>query len=446
MNGLLGEQAELQRILAAIGELTQAFAIWLRAFITRAQQGARNAEAVAAEAESAFEEILARRLRGHGLGGGGNLVVSRERRLVLSRASELLLEVRLLLHLLAHQRRIEQTTEPAVERLAGILHAEELVLRATRVLFAARTPGFEQHFRALQRVQPEGQPLIAQILQLRDREQAARATGMPGHEHQLAVLRTGGGELQVVLNLRRLAVLVGAEETDIEVVARELEVVRVAAVERDLRFRREGEAHVRVFLETIEMIRTALPERDDVRAQTGLVERRLLDLSHDLAARGEGGGGRGILRNRGVDLRRHVLDGLQDVQLEVETLHLVRERLRGEAVAQIILLLRADLLESVRTDVMIRDQQSVLAHEAAGAAGIEAHGGLLQMLHPRVGGLELMAVLENLTRRLVEEPHAFIGQRGDRKRASQQGGENVLCHGAKVVKAGRGWRVEVAKD
>lgn len=65
------------------------------------------------------------------------------------------------------------------------------------------------------------------------------------------------------------------------------------------------------------------------------------------------------------------------------------------------------------------------------------------MLHPRVGGLELMAVLENLARRLVEEPHPFIGQRGDRKRASQQGGENVLCHGAKVVKDREDWLGEV---
>ena len=66
------------------------------------------------------------------------------------------------------------------------------------------------------------------------------------------------------------------------------------------------------------------------------------------------------------------------------------------------------------------------------------------MLHPCVGGFELMAVLENLARRLVEEPHAFIGQRGDRKRTGQQGGEDVLCHDAKVVKDREGWLGEVA--
>ena len=360
------------------------------------------------------------------------------------RASELLLKLRLRLHLLAHQRRIEQAAEPAIERLAGVLDAKQLILRATRILLAARAPGFEQHFRALERVQAEGQSLIAQILQFRNREQTARATGMSGDEHQFAVLRTRGGELQEVLHPRRLAVLVGAEETDIEVVAWELEVVRVAAVERDLRFRREGEAHVRVFLEAIEMIGATLPERDDVRAQVGLVEGRLLNLGHHLAARGKGGSGRGVLRNRGVHLRGHVLDGLQHVQFEIETLHLVRQRLRGEAVAQIIFLLRADLLESVRADVMIRDEKAVLAHEAAGTAGVEAHGRLLQMLHPRVGGLKLVAVLKNLARRLVEEPHAFIGQRRDRKRASQQGGENILCHGAKVVKDGENWLGEVS--
>ena len=241
------------------------------------------------------------------------------------RASELPLKFFFRLNFRAHQRRIEQTTEPAIERFAGIFDPEQLVLRPTRILLAARAPGFEQYFRPLERVQAEGQTLIAQILQLRHREQAAGATGMTGDKHEFAVLRPRGGELQVGLNLRWLAVLVSAEETDIEIVARKLEVVWVAAVKGDLRFWGEDEAHVRVFLEAIEMIRPALPERHDVRAQAGLVEGCLFYLGHDLAARDKGGVRRGVRRNRGVYLRRHVLDRLQHVEFEIETLHLIRQ-------------------------------------------------------------------------------------------------------------------------
>ena len=73
------------------------------------------------------------------------------------------------------------------------------------------------------------------------------------------------------LNLRRLAILVNAEKTHIEVEARKLEVVRIAAEERDLLLRREDQADVGVAFETVEMIRAALPERDHIRAQTGLI-------------------------------------------------------------------------------------------------------------------------------------------------------------------------------
>ena len=53
---------------------------------------------------------------------------------------------------------------------------------------------------------------------------------------------------RIVLELRRLAVLVGAEEADVEVVARVLEVVRIAAEEGDVELGGEHQADVGVFL------------------------------------------------------------------------------------------------------------------------------------------------------------------------------------------------------
>ena len=70
---------------------------------------------------------------------------------------------------------------------------------------------------------------------------------------------------------------------------------------------------------------------------------------------------------------------------------------------------------------MIRDEQTIRTHKATGAAGIEAHGRLLQMLQPRLSELELMPILEQLARRLVEEPHAFIRERVDGQKAGKQG-------------------------
>src|SRR5205814_697916 len=90
--------------------------------------------------------------------------------------------------------------------------------------------------------------------------------------------------LQVVLNLRRLAVFVDPEEAHIEVEARKLEVVRIAAEERDLLLGREDQADVGVALETIKMIRAALVERDDIAPQARLLARLLFDFRDDLAA------------------------------------------------------------------------------------------------------------------------------------------------------------------
>ena len=72
---------------------------------------------------------------------------------------------------------------------------------------------------------------------------------MAGNEHQLAVARAGEAPFQVVFDLGRLAVLVDAEEADVEVVSRVLEVVRVAAEEGDLLLGRKDQPHIRVFLE-----------------------------------------------------------------------------------------------------------------------------------------------------------------------------------------------------
>src|SRR5947209_8777275 len=107
---------------------------------------------------------------------------------------------------------------------------------------------------------------------------------MAGHEDQVAVLAAVGAPLQVMLDLDRFVVLVDAEETDVEVEARILEVVRITAVEGDLLFRSEDETNVGVPLEEIEVILAARVEGDDLRLEAGLLGFRL-DLIDDGPAR-----------------------------------------------------------------------------------------------------------------------------------------------------------------
>ena len=132
-----------------------------------------------------------------------------------------------------------------------------------------------------------------------------------------------GLQAEVVLDLRGLVVLVDAEEADVEVVAGELEIVRVAAEEGDRLLRREDQPDVGVLLEAVEMVEPAVIERDHVAAEPGGVERFLLDGVH----RGPAGLlrlGRTHLRlDRRIDSLGHVLDALQDVQLQVHAADLL---------------------------------------------------------------------------------------------------------------------------
>ena len=65
-------------------------------------------------------------------------------------------------------------------------------------------------------------------------------------------------KLQKIVDLRRLPIFVNAKDANIEIVTRVFEIVRVAAVKRDLLLRRENEPYVVVTFVAIEMIGAAL--------------------------------------------------------------------------------------------------------------------------------------------------------------------------------------------
>ena len=81
-----------------------------------------------------------------------------------------------------------------------------------------------------------------------------------------------------MLNLRGLAVLVGAEKTDIEVKPWIFKIVRIPAEEGNLLLRREDQPHIGVFLVAVKPVFAAMIERNDVGAQPGFLLTLPLDL------------------------------------------------------------------------------------------------------------------------------------------------------------------------
>ncbi len=130
---------------------------------------------------------------------------------------------------------------------------------------------------ALQHADDERDARVAQKFQVRDGVEPLRRAGAARDERQLALLRPLRRPLEVVLGRVRLAVFVDAHERHVEVVAREVEVVRVAAEEGRLELGREDEPHVRVLLVEVEVVHAALIERDHVGAKARRLRRLGLD-------------------------------------------------------------------------------------------------------------------------------------------------------------------------
>src|SRR5437764_1471279 len=75
---------------------------------------------------------------------------------------------------------------------------------------------------------------------------------------------------------------------------------------------------------------------------------------------------------------------------------------------------------------MIGNQQSVPADKAARPSGVEAHRGFLQVVKPRIAGIELVTLAQQLARRLVEEPHPFVSRSSEGRSAENQTGYRMF--------------------
>jgi hypothetical protein len=158
------------------------------------------------------------------------------------------------------------------------------------------------------------------------------------------------------------------------------------------------------------VITAALIERDHVAALAGFVLRLFLDLRHDGATSFEGFliGSAGL--DRGVHARGHVLNAHEHVQFEVWCFDFLGECLCVESFLEVIVLLRAHLLQRVRADVVVGENQSVCGDEFARAAAVEAQGRFLQMLQPFVRDLKIVALFQLFARWVAIEPHPLVGE------------------------------------
>ncbi len=114
---------------------------------------------------------------------------------------------------------------------------------------------------------------VALGFELGDRVVAVRRRRVARDEHRFLIGGAFRVPLQVLVGLDRLAVLVDAEDGEVEIVTRIREVVGIAAEERHLLFGREHEPHVRVFLVAVQPVLRALIERHDVRPKPGAIRR-----------------------------------------------------------------------------------------------------------------------------------------------------------------------------
>jgi hypothetical protein len=80
--------------------------------------------------------------------------------------------------------------------------------------------------------------------------------------------------------MRRFAILIDPEESDVQIVAGISEVIGIAAEEGDVEFRCEHQPHIGVFLILVEVINLAGIENHDVAAQSGRSGAVFFDLGH----------------------------------------------------------------------------------------------------------------------------------------------------------------------
>ena len=234
----------------------------------------------------------------------------------------------------------------------------------------------------MQHVEDVRHLVVAQIGQLVRGQLPFGPSRMTADQSKFAIARAFRVPFQEMLGLGWLAIFVSAENADIEIVSRILEVIGIAAVERRLLFGREDDPHIVVAFVAIQIVNAAAIKRDHIGAQSGRVFALLLDRSDGSPARFARIVGRHVRANGALYPVGDIFDRHEHVQLKIGRLDFVLLGFRVEPVAHVIDFLAADFLERIEADVMVRDHQSIFGNERPAATGIETDTRFLEMLEP----------------------------------------------------------------
>ena len=242
-----------------------------------------------------------------------------------------------------------------------------------------------------------------------DRVQPIGVSRIAGDEHQFAIVNALRIPMEIIGDFRRFAVFVNAEQAEVEIEPRILEIIRIAAEKGDLLLGRKDEPDIGIAFVAIELVDAAAIKRDHVAAEAGGVVRFFLDrVDHGPA--GFISGGRVHLRLDGrLDAGGHVLGGFEHVEFAIDDTEFLGSRSGMKAVVHIVVLGRAQFLQCPGPDVMIGEHQPVGGDERPAAAVVESHGGKLQMLEPLGRRLEAVFLFEDFRGRTGKQPHSFIG-------------------------------------
>ena len=309
-------------------------------------------------------------------------------------------------------------------------------IRAVLVALAAELLG--QAAPLGEQEQGRNQVEIARRFELGDRQLAIGAARIADDDRQLVFFGAILREREIVGDLGRLAVLVGAQHAHVEVVAREVEVVRVAAEERHRQFRREHQAHVLVAMVLVYVVDAAVVQVDHVAARVlaVLADAFLLDVGlHRLL------GAAVILATlalgRLLHARGDMGDLIQTVQLDLRALDLVLLVLGEKAGLDEVLVGGRELLHAGVHAMMVGQHEAVRRHERTGAAAGEAQRGALHAPGPLRIRREAVLRLDLRLRQVVRRPHAFAREGADAGGESEKQGDGDLVHRDSAVRANR---------
>ncbi len=221
---------------------------------------------------------------------------------------------------------------------------------------------------------------------------------MTGDENQIAIFDAGFRPLQVVVEMDGLVVLVDTEEGDVQVIAREGEVVGIAAKKCRIKFRRKYEAHVGVLLVLVEVVNFARVERNHVAAEASRGCAILFDGAHCGALCLARVGSRHGCRGSGFHFRGDVVDADQHVQFKIGTLCFFGMGLGVKTGLHVVVAGSGEFPNAVGAHVMIGKCQAVGRHERAGASIIKAHRRQAQVIQPLLGRQKAVLLLDPIFR------------------------------------------------